>query len=216
MFQAYLISCLIDGKVYVGITSRSIRQRWNEHTYFARKSRGRMTVAYAIAKHGPGNFRIDPVCSMRSWADACEIERLLIAQHDCIAPRGYNLRAGGEGAYGRKPSADAVERSAAKHRGNPCHPNTRAAAQARRGIKKPDGFGAKIAASRVGKPRSEETKQKLRAYWAARRAAGQFKTSEPYAHSRKFASAMIAKIPLPLSCHIARVFKPDSDIERAA
>ena len=51
---------------------------------------------------------------------------------------------------------------------------------------------------------------KLRAYWAkSRRAlAGEFKTAQPYAHSSKMASAMIAKIPLPLSLHIARTFKP--------
>lgn len=197
MFQAYLIRCLIDGKVYVGITSRSLRARWNEHLYESRRGRSRMTVAWAIAKHGAENFRIEAVCCALSWADICATEQTLIAQYGCTAPLGYNLRRGGEGAYGHVPTPDAIERSAAKHRGRPCHPNTIAAARARRGIPKPAGHGAKVAAALTGIPRSEETKAKLRAYWAARRAAGDFKTATPYAH---------AKIPLPLSRHIARSF----------
>jgi len=37
MFQAYLITCLVTGHSYVGITSRGVRRRWNEHRYSARK-----------------------------------------------------------------------------------------------------------------------------------------------------------------------------------
>lgn len=206
MFQAYLMRCLIDGKVYIGITSRSLRERWNGHVYASRNRPGRQTVSRAIAKHGSGNFTIEAICSARSWADICEAEKRLIVQYDCIAPKGYNLRAGGEGAVSRKRTADAIERSAAKHRGKPCHPNTIAAARARRGVPKPDGHGAKVAAALKGRQRSEETKAKIRAYWAARRAAGEFKTKEPYEHARKFASAVIAKIPEPLARHIGAMF----------
>ena len=112
-FQAYAIRCLVDGKVYVGITSRSIRQRWNEHLYESRRGRARMTVAWAIARHGADNFRIEPVCCARSWEDATK---------------------------------------------------------------------AKIAAAKTGVARSEETKEKIRKYWAARRASGEFKTLRPYDH----------------------------------
>ena len=37
----------------------------------------------------------------------------------------------------------------------------------------------------LGVRHTEETKAKLRAYWAARRAAGHFKTATPYAHAAK-------------------------------
>lgn len=190
MFQAYLISCLIDGKVYVGITSRPLKARWAEHLYDSRTKRAATTVSRAIAKHGAESFRIEAICSARSWDDLQEVEKILIAQYGSLAPNGYNLREGGEGAFGRKPSADAVERSAAKHRGKPCHPNTRAAAIAKKGVKKPDGFGEKIAAARRGTARSEETKAKIAAYWAARREAGEFKTSAPYEHSSRHIGAV--------------------------
>jgi len=200
MFQAYRISSLIDGKVYIGITSRSLKARWAEHLYESRRNRSRMTVTWAIAKHGADNFRIEPICCARSWDDICAAEQALIEQHGCTAPAGYNLRKGGDGAFGRKPTAEAIERSAAKHRGLPCHPNTRSASsRTHKGVKKSPAHRARIAAARRGIARSEETKEKLRAYWAARRAAGEFKTAKPYAH---------AKIPLALSQHIAATYRP--------
>lgn len=200
MFQAYIISCLIDGKVYVGITSRSLKRRWNEHLYASRKGNSPMTVARAIGKHGPDNFRMESICSARTWADICAVETVLISQYDSRAPNGYNLREGGEGSFGHGRTAESIERSAAKHRGKPCHPNTLAASKAGKGRKKPQDFGAKIAVALTGKIRTEETKAKIRASWAAKRADGAFKTREPYAHH--------AKIPAPLSRHIARTFRP--------
>ena len=185
MFQAYIIRCLIDGKVYVGITSRSLAHRWNEHLYASRQRPRRQTISAAIAKHGASNFQMEPICSALSWGAICESERELILQYDCLAPRGYNLRSGGEGSFGCTRSAESIERSAAKHRGKPCHPNTIAAARARRGVPKPAGHGSKVSAALKGRSRTDETKAKIRAYWAKRRAAGEFKTTEAYAHYSK-------------------------------
>jgi group I intron endonuclease len=206
MFQAYLITCTANAKTYVGITSRSIRRRWNEHLYDARQRNTKMAISRAIAKYGVDKFAVHALCSARSWSDICAVESILILQYRTRAPNGYNVSDGGNGPFGVKKTPESVERSAAKHRGKPCHPNTIAAAQARRGIAKPVGHGAKVSAALTGIQRSENTKAKLRAYWAARRAAGDFKTTESYAHHRK--SAMIAKIPLPLARHIARVYYP--------
>lgn len=192
-FHAYLITCLLDGKVYIGITSRTLRQRWNEHIYESRRGRSGMTLAWAIAKHGAEHFSMEAVCSAGSWADICAVEIALIEQYNCRAPRGYNLRNGGEGVFGHTRSAESIERSAAKHRGRPCHPNTRAAASAtHRGRPKSAEMRAKLSAAKKGIPRSETAKQKIRASWAKRRAAGEFKTSEPYAHARKSPTGKIA------------------------
>ncbi len=209
MFQAYIISCLANGKVYIGVTSRGLRQRWNEHMYDAREGRTDMAISRAISKHGAENFAIQAVASARTWEDICAIEAILIVQRGCRAPSGYNVSQGGEGPFGSIRSPESVERSAAKHRGKPCHPNTRAASRlAHKGKPKSAAMRAKVSAAKLGKPRSAATKEKLRAYWASRRAVGEFKTVEPYAHARKMASAMIAKIPLPLSRHIASMYRP--------
>ena len=184
MFQAYIISCRVSTRCYVGITGRSLARRWSEHVYDAK--RGRTVLARAIAKYGPENFSIEPICGFRSWADAQAVEDALIRQHGTMAPTGYNSMPGGRGrSVGFKPSPEAIERSAAAHRGLPCHPNTIAAAHARKGTRKPAGHGARVAASRRGKRRSAETKAKIAAYWAARRAAGEFKTAHAYAHTRR-------------------------------
>lgn len=213
LFQAYLITHLTSGKVYIGITSRALRNRWNEHLYESRRKRSVMTISRAIADHGAENFSMESVCCASNWEDICAIEVILIEQYNCRAPLGYNLREGGQGAYGVERSADSIERSAAKHRGKPCHPNTIAAAtRTHSGKPKSAEQRYRISIARMGKPRSEATKEKLRIYWASRRAAGEFKTNEPYAHARKPASAMIAKIPAPLSRHIARVWKPNREM----
>ena len=195
--------------MYVGITSRTIRQRWNEHVSNARRRATVSLLDSAIGKHGAEAFTVEVVCEAQSWADVCAAEAALIRQLDTLHPRGYNMSEGGEGPHGVTRSPESVERSAAKHRGRPCHPNTRAAsASFHRGLKRSPEHRARIAAAKNGQPRSEATKAKLRAYWAERRASGEFKTSHPYEHARKAASAIIATIPLPLARHIAAAWKP--------
>jgi len=142
------------------------------------------------------------------------VEPVLIGRFNSLAPNGYNLSNGGEGPFGYKHKPDSIERSASKHRGIPCHPNTRAAAvRTHKGVPKSPEHRAKIAAGHTGKSKSEVTKAKIRAYWANRRANGEFKTLEPYSHaskskSRKAASAAIAKIPFELAQWVAKVYKP--------
>jgi len=183
---AYLITCIQTGRQYVGITSRTLRKRWNEHLHDARKRPKANVLFRAIEKHGAENFTIEPLCCATSWADICAVEALLIAQHCTLAPNGYNLTIGGEGRFGYRPSKESVERSAAKHRGLPCHDNTRAASSMfHRGKPKSAEHRAKIAAARRGIPRTDATKEKLSAYWARRRANGDFATATPYEHARK-------------------------------
>lgn len=95
MFQAYLIRCIVSDRAYVGITSRTLKQRWAEHIYDAR--RRKTALARAIVRHGKDQFVMEAICSFRSWADACDMEGVLIEQHGTAAPRGYNIRPGGEG-----------------------------------------------------------------------------------------------------------------------
>lgn len=208
MFQAYVITCIASGKQYIGITSRELRRRWIEHLSDSRR-KPRANVLYkALQKYGSEGFTIEPICSARSWEDICAVEPILIQQWGTLVPDGFNLSPGGEGrGYGYRPSAESIEQSASKHRGRPCHPNTIAAGRAQRGRTNTPEHNGRIAEAKRGIARSEETKAKLRSYWARRRANGDFKTSQPYAHS-KAASAMIAKIPYNLALHIARTYKP--------
>lgn len=164
VFQAYLLTCLVTGKQYVGITARGLNRRWTEHRYNARSRRSDMLIGRAIAKHGAENFRMEALCSSRTWGGICAAEALLIIQHGTKSPQGYNLTDGGEGPFGFKHTPEAIERSAAKHRGRPCHPNTRAAAvRTHLGKPKSAATRAKMAAARTGEVRSAETRAKISA-----------------------------------------------------
>lgn len=186
VFQAYLITCKVSDKRYVGITSRSPLTRLAQHVRDARLKPKTGALFAAIAKYGAQQFSIESICCARSWEDICAIEVLLIHQHATLAPGGYNLTFGGEGRNGYRPTKEAVERSAAKHRGRPCHENTRTASRAAHlGKPKSAQHRARIASAKRGVARSESTKTKIRAYWAARRDRGEFKTSTQYAHKRK-------------------------------
>jgi hypothetical protein len=209
-FQAYIITCAATGKRYVGITSASLAHRWTGHRFSARRRPDGTALHAAISAYGASAFTIESVATAKSWGDLRSVEETLIRQWNTLTPFGYNMTIGGEGRrFGFHPSAESVERSAAKHRGKPCHQNTRdAAIRTHRGKPKPTEHRAKIAAAKRGVPRPDSVKIKLSEYWAKRRAAGEFKTSAPYEHSRKAASAMLAEIPFPLAQHIARVFKP--------
>ncbi len=183
-----MITCLVNGRRYIGITSRGINRRWNEHLYDARvRSNKGMPISRAIAKHGAENFRIEAVCCAKSWNDLCAVERLLIDQWETRKPGGYNASDGGRGPFGVKRSSESIERSASKHRGKPCHPNTRAAAVlAHKGKTKSAETRARMSQSRKGVRQSDEVKAKLRAYWAARRANGDFKTATAYEHHARW------------------------------
>lgn len=162
-----------------------MRQRLNEHIYNAARRPKESALYAAIAKYGRDEFSIHELCCAQSIEDIQAIEALLINQWQSIAPLGYNLTLGGEGRFGYRPSAASVERSAAKHRGNPCHPNTRkVSSEFHKGRKRSSETRRKISEARKGVPRSDEMKAKLSAYWAARRKRGEFKTLMPYAHCK--------------------------------
>jgi hypothetical protein len=166
-----------------------LAHRWTAHRFNARRRPKGSELYAAISEHGAGAFTIESVASAKSWGDLRAVEELLIHQWDTLAPFGYNMTIGGEGRrFNFHPSAESVERSAAKHRGKPCHQNTRdAAIRTHRGKPKPAEHRAKIAAAKRGVPKPESVKQKIAAYWAKRRAAGEFKTTVPYEHARKAA-----------------------------
>jgi group I intron endonuclease len=97
MFTVYLIHNMVNGKVYVGQTYKSVHQRWKEHiqsaqstpTYYFRK---------AILKHGPENFKIKELNRVETKQEANRIETYWIAFFQSHCPEnGYNLTLGGEG-----------------------------------------------------------------------------------------------------------------------
>lgn len=95
--SVYKITCLVTGKAYIGITSRTVKQRWNEHVAASRRDPDSY-FHRAIAVYGADNFLVETICIAFGRENACAIEIALIAEQSTLLPDGYNLSVGGQGA----------------------------------------------------------------------------------------------------------------------
>ena len=93
----YLITNLINGKVYVGQTWESVWGRWKRHI---RDTKTRKLVHFhnAIAKYSPENFSVEVLDWAINQADLDDLETLWIIVLRSIDPKiGYNMTYGGRG-----------------------------------------------------------------------------------------------------------------------
>lgn len=99
----YMLVNDVDGKVYVGKTSKTLDKRWDVHVQHSRSvNRHKQYITRAISKHGPDAFSRRVLETCGSNEDACESERRWIDATRARDPRvGYNLTSGGEGTPGR-------------------------------------------------------------------------------------------------------------------
>src|SRR4051812_40868511 len=92
----YLIRNLVNGKVYVGQTARSIESRWKQHLADA-KDRAYPLYA-AMRKHGREKFSITEIARAATQDELNKLEVALISEYkSCERGVGYNVRAGGDG-----------------------------------------------------------------------------------------------------------------------
>ena len=97
----YKITNLVNGKLYIGKTSNSIKERWREHISDSQKERCEKRPLYdAFNKYGIDNFQIEKIEEVENDDIACERENYWIEQlrtyigfEDC---NGYNATLGGD------------------------------------------------------------------------------------------------------------------------
>ena len=90
IFKVYCITNLINNKKYIGITSRSIVIRFQEHC-----SHNQSLVYNAIKKYGKENFKIEILKDNIHKDDVDKRERYFIELYNTLVPNGYNLSTGG-------------------------------------------------------------------------------------------------------------------------
>ena len=91
----YKITNLKNNKLYIGLTTVSLEQRWKGH--ITQANIGNQKPLYrAIRKYGVENFSIESIYETDSFEELGDIERLYIQQYNTRVPNGYNLSAGGE------------------------------------------------------------------------------------------------------------------------
>lgn len=98
----YKIANLVNGKVYIGQTTKSkLMVRWREHIYVSKNGRQRAwtdAVHCAIRKYGFEKFTIEPIHRARSRKELNAMETFFIVLHQSHKPEnGYNMTLGGDG-----------------------------------------------------------------------------------------------------------------------
>ncbi len=89
----YKITNLINGKLYVGQTIRTLEERKWQHLNAVK--RGHKNHLYnAMRKYGVENFKFEKICDVDNIDDLNVLERYYIAKYNCIKD-GYNMVDGG-------------------------------------------------------------------------------------------------------------------------
>lgn len=172
----YLATNRVNGKRYVGVTSKKLAERRYFHEWGALKGRATCRVFHqAIRKYGPAAFGWIELLSCESFEIGLREEIRLIGE---IKPE-YNLTLGGQGTLGLKAPPGSIEKGAAKRRGRKPSPETIAKIVAkttgqkrttqqrarmsasRKGIKFSDEHLRNMSAARLGRKLSDEHKAKI-------------------------------------------------------
>lgn len=135
----YKITNKINGKSYIGQTTRNVETRFIEH---CSKRDSNTAISNAIEKYGRENFTIEIVFYASSMEELNKKEAELISNTDSLVPFGYNIKSA---VTGHVHSEETKAKISQKAMGRIISQETR----------------AKIGAANSGKKRSKETKQKM-------------------------------------------------------
>ena len=90
----YKITNIVNGKIYVGQTVRTLEERKQQHIRVA-KSGHKNHLYNAMRKYGIENFKFEKICDVDNIEDLNILERYYIAKYNCIKG-GYNMVDGGD------------------------------------------------------------------------------------------------------------------------
>ncbi len=96
----YLAVNKVNGKKYIGYTTKSLHERIKNHVIKAYSKNGKHYNYFfqrAIRKHSIDSFEWSVIQNCSSKDECCEIESKYILEYDSIYPNGYNLTLGGDG-----------------------------------------------------------------------------------------------------------------------
>lgn len=158
----YLITCLVNGKQYVG-QARNLRVRWQFHRSAAlgkpnQSYTQKMAISLSMRKHGFENFEftILETCDVDKL-DAREVHWITVLK--TLSPDGYNLTSGG--VHPKRFAKEVGERISAANKGHVKTPEWRAAlSEAHKGKKLSAEHRKKIGEVQKGRIQSAESNAK--------------------------------------------------------
>lgn len=150
----YKITNLLDGKLYIGQTTKTIEERWRAHINCAR-CKSQQYIHRAMRRYGVENFVMVPLIIVATQYELDCYEIKCIEQFKTYLPEiGYNLSFGGR--FGAKHTEETRVKIGQSNIGKHSKPNSKETRErkrlARLGSKNP----------MFGKRRSQELKDKLR------------------------------------------------------
>jgi len=111
--RVYVITNLLNGKRYVGQTTKTLRERFLKHKH----KKVDTLIHKAIKEFGEKNFTIEELDIGYSREELHEKEIFYIRQLNTFEPNGYNLTVGGQGVKGYKFSEEERRRLSNSHKG---------------------------------------------------------------------------------------------------
>ena len=173
MAELYILTSP-NGKQYVGVTSKTARERCARHKSSASAGLTCSAALYsAMRKYGPENFSWKTLV-IGEWGYILGMEQDVISLYDTMAPNGYNLREGGQFAAMSQETKDKIsklakerfendpemgQRHSARLLGRKHRPETIAKMIQVRGTEE---WKAKSRAAHIGKKFSEDRKANMR------------------------------------------------------
>lgn len=102
MGYIYKITNIINNKIYIGLTTQTIKERWRQHvsSAYSKKSKSYNEVfKKAIRKYGENSFRLEEIDNASTLEELKEKEKYWITYYDCCYTNGgigYNGTEGGD------------------------------------------------------------------------------------------------------------------------
>jgi group I intron endonuclease len=157
-----------SGKIYIGITSKTLKMRQNQHFIACFKKQLKSRFYSALRKYGWNSFQWEILIKAESWEKLCELEKEFIKNFRTFDKNfGYNMTLGGEGVLGRTLSEEAKAKISKANSGKKgiiiTEKHSRILSERMIGAKNPNFEGKK----RLGKKLSEESKKNFK--WSEER-----------------------------------------------
>jgi group I intron endonuclease len=164
----YCIKNTINNKEYIGLTTRTVEQRWKQHIRESNKEGSwewNTPLGNAIKKYGKDSFEVFVLEECSSETELKQKEIQLIRERKSLASEtGYNLTLGGDGRLGYKLSEETKrkigEGNLGKIMSNEAKEKMSIAAK-KRCVGKPSPMD--------GKKHTEESKQKIISFLTGRK-----------------------------------------------
>jgi group I intron endonuclease len=172
VFLCYKITNTINGKVYIGITRRTLADRWRDHLKPVKYNLEQNThlLHLAIKKYGEAAFLMEEIGRTDNKDDIKEMEQRFIQEYNSFYAysRGYNMTLGGDGTAGHIITEEHRQKMSEAHKGRSNGPHTEETKQKISETHKANNHKpTQLCIDRrkevcEGVPRSEDVKQRIR------------------------------------------------------